>query len=92
MPETSRRRFVALGAFGAALGLQARSPADALSIEPIDVPTGRALAAACEDRARHGKLLVQLAARLDGADEAERRALLAAATCPICGCRLQAPE
>jgi hypothetical protein len=78
------RRSVLLGL----CGLGAAGPAYALSSETMDVPTARLLATQCHDRTQHTRLIAELAVKLGQIDEAARERIIAAASCPFCGCRL----
>jgi hypothetical protein len=70
------------------LGLGAAPGALAITEEPMNVPTERVLAGACHDRTQHARLLAEFAAKLTDVDEAARKRLIDAATCPFCSCRL----
>jgi len=91
MIGSNHRRGFLLGALGVA-GLGAARHALALSAEPIDVPTARLLAATCHDRSLHPKLLAEVAARLGEVTPEQRERIVAAASCPFCGCRLAATD
>jgi hypothetical protein len=92
MEPTTRRRFLAgtaLAGFGVAAGLGRTRPAGALSFEEPDAATAALYANRCSVDPVHRQLVSEVLARLDGkATPAEVEAVLSAATCPFCGCRL----
>ena len=79
----NHRRAFLLGALGLAGGR-----AWALSAETVDVPTARLMASTCHDRSAHPRLLAELAEKLGEITPEQRERIVAAATCPFCGCRL----
>ena len=88
MTGSNHRRGFLLGAFGAVAGLGVARHARALTAEPMDVPTQRLLATTCHDRSLHPRLLAEVAERLGEITPEQRERIVAAATCPFCGCRL----
>lgn len=79
----NRRKFLsstALGGFGAAM--LARSARALTAVDCDNDPAG-----ACSELQRHDALIQQINAMLveKGLNDEQRRAVLAATTCPVCG-------
>lgn len=84
---TRRDLFGAFGAAGA-VALAAR-PAQAIRIEDANAQTQALYMAACEAQSAHEQLREEILAQIEDAEGRERAlALIAAMSCPYCGCKL----
>jgi hypothetical protein len=80
----NRRRFLSTTVLSGIGIAAATTQAHAFSQEACDATSG---SLACRELIRHHELLAQLNIALEkrGLDEAQRKAVLAAAICPFCG-------
>jgi len=90
----SRRRFLLSSAVLGVVGLTAGAPkAFGFSVEEMDVKTAGLALGACQvpgaPNSYHLQLIADITAALQGKSRAEIDAQLAAAVCPLCGCRIE---
>jgi hypothetical protein len=92
----TRRRFLsatALAGAGTVATLILTRAAAALTLEPMSGETERLYLSACsaKDGAYHRQIVAQIKAELAGSrTDAEIEQIIAALTCPICGCPVTA--
>lgn len=89
MPSVSRRNFLmsATTIVGAAVAALAATRAFGLSLEEPNAEVEELYLNRCTATNQyHAQLLAELESKLSGHPQAEIKAAVAAATCPMCGC------